>query len=272
MPEVEIELPQAGGMSLDMGGPQDGKITREQDPAAVQMDQVETQETEDDTPPETEDTQVDTEGQDDVELQDLGDYSEETHEAYEQQYRDENGKLNQSALSQEYYANKEAGAEGLNEGTYQYLESLGISKEMAKSVEKSLDTNNQTQTNQSNAALIQAAGGQEALQAALDWGKDGGYDEAGRNRFNTIMKGKDEAAKQEAIEALVFRHQRAVKPAPKPRVPKRDATRNQGRGAGGSPAVQPFKSKQEWREARDAAKGNQAQMRKVAERYFVSNI
>lgn len=272
MPDVEIEMPQAGGMSLDMGGPQDGKITREQDPASVQVGQNETEETEVEVGAEAETETEGAESSDEVELQDLGEYSEETHEAFDQQYRTEDGKLNQSILSQEYYANKQAGNAGLNEGTYAYLESLGISKDMAKSVEKSLDTNNETQANQSNASLVQAAGGQEALQAALDWGKEGGYDEAARTRFNTIMSGKDEAAKQEAIEALVFRHQKAVKPAPRPRVPKRDATRNQGRGAGGSPTKQPFKSQQEWREAREAATGNQAKMREVAERYFISDI
>lgn len=245
----------------------------------------------DTTEPNTQDEDTDLEDSEGGEQQapeDLGEFDPEDTEKWDAQYRTEDGALNEEALSNEFWASaKDGGPGSLNEGTYAYLESLGVSKAMAKNVEAALVTQADGEKKavaEGDGALFQLAGdiagdpakGADVLQAALDWGKGGGYTEDAQKKFNDAAKSKDPVARSEAVELLVNRYIRAnpdaaPKPAKqaKPRVPQRDATKGQGRTAGGG---KPFKSRSEYREARNQAGDNQSARREVAKRLAISNL
>lgn len=231
-----------------------------------------------------EDTEVETEGNEGLDEaaeapEDLGAFDPEDTEKWEARYKGEDGKLNEQALSVEFWANANGDSPGsLNEGTYAYLESIGISTAMAKNVEAALVTQQdaaKTKVSNRDGALFALAGrvsgdeanGDKALSAALKWGKEGGYTAAQQKRFNEVLKGKDDDARAEAVELLMNRYAAsgaAPKANPKPALPKRDATN--GRGAPGGSGLKPFKNKEEARQARREAGTNQAARQLVAKR------
>jgi hypothetical protein len=179
--------------------------------------------------------------------------------AFDAKYTLESGELDtEGALTAEYWANVEAGKDGLNDATYEYLASKGISKATVKQVEAMAQTQKdaeQASVKSQDFKLFEIAGGADKLQAALKWGKEGGYTEAQQKRFNEITKGKDLEAKEEAVEALMARYRKA-NPTPKPKVPARDATKGQATKAA---AVKPFASREEMRKVRDSiAEGDKA--------------
>lgn len=214
---------------------------------------------------------------DDTALEDLGEFDPEDTEKWDAQYKGEDGKLNQEALSKEFWANGTDDSPGqLNEGTYAYLESIGISKQMAKDVEAALVTQadaTKTKAEKRDDALFarvaeitgDAEAAPDVLKDALKWGKEGGYTKAQQERFNKVLKGTDEDARVEAVELLVGRFQTANGGAKqKPRLPKRDATN--GRGAPGGTGLKPFKNRAEARQARRDAGNDQKARQKVAQR------
>ncbi|RWI06809.1 MAG: hypothetical protein EOQ89_03505 [Mesorhizobium sp.] len=188
---------------------------------------------------------------------DLGAFDPEDPEVvakFDQKYLKEDGFLDlDGVLTQEFWANAEAGKEGLNDETYAYLEARGISKAQVKQIE-AMATTQKVQSEKSvveaDMKLFQVAGGPDKLQAALKWGKEGGYTADQQARFNKIAKGKDQAAKEEAVLALMARYEKANPPS-KPRLPLRDGTKGQGQGA---PSIKPFKDRAEMRTVRDAIK------------------
>ena len=204
------------------------------------------------------DADADGEPQADAESE-LGDFDAEDPaviEAFDQKYTTEDGSLDaEGALSAEYFANVEKGLDGLNEATYEYLASKGISKATVKQIEAMAATNAEAAKNSVKShdlELFEVAGGPDELSKALKWGKDGGYNQAQQDRFNKVSKGKDLEAKKEAVEALMSRYKKA-NPPEKPRVPKRDATKGQAQAKGG---VKPYSSRKEMREIRDALRDN----------------
>lgn len=211
------------------------------------------------------------EGEDDAE--DLGDFDPENAEAWDERYFPE-GQMDKGLLSKEFFKNMEAGEAGLNPATYDYLETRGISKGVAKEVEAALMTQRDAEAGAVESAdyqLMEAAGGPDALKAALEWGKGGGYDQKEQTAFNKATSSKDPEVRRAAVESLMFRYGKN-QPKEKPKVPRRDATKggvsNQGREA----SVQPFQTRAEWREAKAKAGDNQAALRKVALRLSKSEF
>ncbi|MBD9542213.1 hypothetical protein IB276_22470 [Ensifer sp. ENS04] len=193
----------------------------------------------------------------------------ETVAAFEQAYL-KDGELNEDALSAEYFANVEKGQDGLNEATYEFLKSKGISKATAKRVEALLVNEADAAKNsskQQDFALFEVAGGSDSLKDMLKWGKDGGYSADQQKRFNDVMKGTDLEAKKEAVELLKSRF--SASDASRPTQPKRDATKGNGKP---SNAVKPFANRTEWREARRAAGDNREALRKVDARAKASGF
>lgn len=204
--------------------------------------------------------------EDGEELSDLGDFDPEAPEAYEERYRTEDGQLNMEVLSAEFFAN----GDGLNEGTYDYLASLGLDKNTVKEVERlkkaELDGANAA-TSQGDMELFTLAGGPEPLREALDWGKKGGYSKDQQAKFNKVMAGKDMDAKKEAVELLMARFGKA--PKPRPTKQARDATKGGGKRQS---TVKPFANRTEYRKAKAEAGENQAKRKAVAERLARSNF
>lgn len=239
----------------------------------------------------TQDEDTDVEDSEDDEQsspEDLGEFDPEDTERWDAQYKTEDGYLNEDALANEFWSNAtDDERDSLNEGTYAYLESIGISKAMAKNVEAALVTQqdaSKKEVSEGDGALFTLAGelagspeaGADVLQAALEWGKGGGYSKDAQKKFNEATKGSDAEAKTEAVELLVTRYLRANPDAtPKtaqkerPRTPQRDGTKGRGKPGGG---LQPFKSRAEARQARSDAGDNQAARRLVAQRIAISNF
>lgn len=201
----------------------------------------------------------------------LGEFDPENAEAWDAKYLNEEGNYNEEALTAEFDGNE---GKGLNEATYAYLATRGISKEFAKQIEAALVTKRDAdagevakQKGQDDLQLMTIAGGPEPLKAALDWGKSEGYSEEAQKRFNAVMEGDDFVAKQEAVELLISRHSKAISSA-KPTTPKRDATK--GGGKPSKRSLQPFKSREEYHAALDAAGDNQTQIMGITRRWMAS--
>jgi hypothetical protein len=200
------------------------------------------------------------EGGEEIDLseEDLGAYDPEDPDQvarYDQAFQDEDGSLKDATLSSLFWKRRDAGEEGLPEGVYAYLETKGIKKATVKQIEAMAETEQDAKANsvtKHDEALFTEAGGADALQAALAWGKAGGYTKEQQARFNKITSGKDLEAKKEAVAALMARYNKA-NPPKRPKVPGRDATK----GGGGKPSsALPFKDKFEMRQMRDSLKPN----------------
>lgn len=156
--------------------------------------------------PETkpEDTQ---DGDDEETVEDLGEFKVEEQEKWDKAYTKEGGLLNVDRLSAEWWSNhKDEGGSGkLNEGTYKFLEKKGFSRADVDAIGAALEA--QAGTIQSG--LEERAGGKEALDAALQWGRSGGYSTSQMERFNKAMKSNDLEAMQEAIDLLRVRYEKA---------------------------------------------------------------
>lgn len=275
------------GNTTELGGDDGSSVGVDAEDLETQEDDVTTEnEGGDDNPEGDDDTDSDEDAgdDDDSEVEDLGEFDPEDTEKWDAQYKTEDGSLNEDALSKEFWKNATDDNRGsLNEGTYAYLESLGVSRQMAKNVEAALVTQHDASvkaTSDGDNALFTLAGefagdpeaGPDVLKTALDWGKGGGYSKKEQAKFNKVMEGKDPEAKKEAVELLLSRHTRAnpKKAEPeKPRVPKRDVTKAQGQPGAG---VQPFKNREEYRQARREAGDNQNARRLVAQRLAKSNF
>jgi hypothetical protein len=205
----------------------------------------------------------------------------ENLEAWNKEYVKEDGFLNIDRISSEFWRNVDGGGEGLNEATYEFLASKGISKEDAKKYEAMAINDRDFQKSSVSAhdqELFTVAGGPDTLRLALDWGKEGAYSEDQRKKFDKIMQGKDLDAKKEAVELLIARFQKsdafkakqeADRKANKPTDQRRDATKGQGTPKGD---VKPFKDRAEWRAARKAAGDDTTKLRLVDARAKVSSF
>jgi len=176
--------------------------------------------------------------------------------AYEQRYFNPEGKLDLAAVTKEFWANAKDGKNGtLNEGTYAYLEqALGVSKEAAKAIEAGLVA----QQAQEQSRFWQKVGGRQRYAAALEWGK-ATYSDADKARFNAAIQGLDTGARDDAVDALLARYDRANPraarrgPPRRPASPARSVT-SQAEGAATAPASQvPYADQEAYTKAFQAA-------------------
>ena len=295
---LDVSVGGTPSMSLQMGG--DGDTVKRQETDRVEFDtddlapEEEDQDGDavqddaqdapgesgsDDDSGESEEDAGDDEGADDE--ADLGDFDPEDEEVvakFDAKYLTEDGQIDaEGSLSAEFFANAEKGIEGLNEGTYAYLESKGISKATVKQIEAMAATQKDAATKSVVAddiklmSLVSTPGkqdGPERLQAALAWGKEGGYDADAQKRFNAVMKGKDYQAKADAVEALVARYEKA-NPPKKPTLPKRDATKGQGQRTS---SIKPYASRAEMQKAMKGFGDNRAAWETHKQRLAVSKF
>lgn len=130
----------------------------------------------------------------------------EVLEAYEGRFFTADGTVSMEALTSEFWSNAKDGKIGsLNEGTYKFLEErLGISTAMAKAVEQGLVAQNRIDGQQ----FWQRVGGKQRYNAAVEWGKST-YSEAEKARFNDAINSKDLGRRDDAVDALLARYDRA---------------------------------------------------------------
>ncbi|MEW6121291.1 MAG: hypothetical protein AB1698_01660 [Pseudomonadota bacterium] len=200
--------------------------------------------------------------------EDLGEYDPENPEKFDAAYFTKDGNLDISRLSAEYDANAAKGEDkaGLNEETYKFLQDrLGLTKDDIKAIE----AGQVALRNQRNEAIYAQAGGKERLDAAIKWGKEGGYTEAQRKRFTDTMNSGDRQAQEDAIEALMGRYDRAHGngrrvPAGRPRRPS-SPERSATQGSPSATAKAGYATRDEWvkdyREARES--GDPARLAEV---------
>lgn len=171
------------------------------------------------------------------------------------------GKLKMEALSKQWWNNAQASEDGaghLDEGTYAYLDSLGIPKEMVAAAEAGQVALN----SQANQALYARAGGKPNLDLAIGWAtKTKGYDAAQQKAFNEAIDAGGVKA-TEAIDLLMSRYSKASNT----RVSPNKSLGDDGHGAGGEggPAGDVFKTKQEWLDARKEAGVNMSKQAAVS--------
>lgn len=188
------------------------------------------------------------------------------------------GQLSQDALSAAWELNAKVGADGRVEGggmgeqVYSYLASKGLPKNMVQAVEASLVAS----ARQVQSDLITKSGGQETVDKALKWGREGGYSETQRAAFNAAMTSRDPEKMQAALDLAVLRYEKAAKAGSKSSLsPAKDVASGSGSGTGG---LEPFANEAEWRKARRALGGVRNQMEQdrqaaiVRERRRISNF
>lgn len=200
--------------------------------------------------------------------EDLGEFDPEDVTAWDAKYTKEDGNLNEEVLTAEWDGNDGS----LNEETYKYLASKGISREFAKQVEAALKTQRDgaaedtgKKVAEQDLELMTVAGGPDKLKEALEWGKGGGYSEDARKAFSELMATDNLDAKRDAVELLMARYEKSKG---KPKTPKRDATKQ-----GGKPSrktIQPFKSREDYYAALEAAGDNGEAIKGINRRWLHS--
>lgn len=231
--------------SVELG--QDGKVVgAEETPAVATPEETPPAEEEETTPPPA-DIPADNP------LAPWDPANPEVTAAYEARYFDGNGKLNLVAVTKEFWSNAKEGKNGtLHEDTYKYLEeTLGVTKEAAKAIEKGLVADQA----QEDSRFWQKVGGKARYQAALDWGK-ATYSAADKARFNAGINGTDTGARDDVVDALLARYERANPRAPLRRGPPRRQTSPArsvaatAEGAPSAPAAQvPYASQEAYTKA-----------------------
>lgn len=175
----------------------------------------------------------------------------------------------------------EGGSAVLDEKTYEYLKLKGVGKKVVDQVIadrlKALKADEHDKVDQDfkvfdhvhSMEVSKVADGSVVFREAIEWARKG-YSEAARERFNKIMSGEDLEAKQDAAELLVNKYARsdAFKATEEARIkanrkrePTRDATNARGAPSGASKEV--FATRDEWRAARKAAKGDLVKLREI---------
>lgn len=190
-------------------------------------------------------------------LEALGEWKPEDPEVaakFEARYFTKEGKFNYAEVSREFYSNAKDGLPGtLHEDTYKFLEdTLGITKEAAQQIERGLVADGEKSTS----AFYQRVGGKERYNAAVEWGKKN-YTPAQRERFNTLTRGTDAAARDDAVDALLARFDKAVPkadatatrrgpPQRRAAAPERTVAGQGSTAAGGSSVAAPYKTQADY--------------------------
>lgn len=169
----------------------------------------------------------------------------EVIEAYGKAYLKDDGKtFNMAALSADWNKNakvddKTGGLVGsLSEGTYAFLETKGIDRDTVKQVEAA----QVAKITLDRQVVFTKAGGEEKYNAALQWAREKGYNDAAKAKFNTDLDAGG-AARDDAIDLLMQRYTRA-NPAPRRASPAHTAANagNPPGGQGGNGGVKPYDS------------------------------
>lgn len=202
---------------------------------------------------------------DEVALEALGEWKVDDPEVaakFEARYFSKEGKLKLDAVTKEFYANAKApdkdGKGGLvgtlHEETYKFLEdTLGITKEAAQQIERGLVADGEKATS----AFYSRVGGKERYNAAVEWGKKN-YTPAQRERFNALTSGSDAAARDDAVDALLARFDKATPhdsgparrgPPSRRAAPERTVAGQGSTAAGGSSVAAPYKTQADYTEA-----------------------
>lgn len=166
-------------------------------------------------------------GGDEPPVGDLGAFKNdpETLAKFDAAYVSKDGSPNLEALSAEWMKNSKPGKPGtLNAATYDYLQAtLGLTKPQVKEIEAGQAAKTQLLQND----IFTRAGGKANLDAALAWGKGGGYSKADQDRFNSAMATNDPNAVNDAVDLLVARYDKTKGPTPqgrRARNPERNVT------------------------------------------------
>jgi hypothetical protein len=167
---------------------------------------------------------------------------------YNETFKRADGTLNLNALSQQWWENHAAneGKDGsLSEGTYAYLETLGLTREDVKTQERALLALHQ----QEEGKVHEVFGGKSTWDRAIGWAANGGYSKAQVDNFNRDYS----AGGVRREEAVALLHERFTSAGRQKPVPTNSA--NGGAGGGQQPkgGGDVFGSKQEWLDARKAA-------------------
>lgn len=288
---VQTEKGTKPGASITMGDPYTESkpvvTDAEANSQSVQFDDYEKPVKEDDNPAtddndseDESDKQTPTDTDDDVD-QGEGDEQEgdtESDALTEQQSSEiserildgDSGQLNKDALTAEFDANE---GKGLNDDTYKFLaEKFGVSKEMAQDIEAGLISKRSEAVTQSSQAMFDVAGGPDALAKALEWGKNGGYNEAEQKRFNDVTKGSDQDAQSDAVGSLMYRYNKSNPTKVDTTKPQRDITQGASQVSPQANSLKPFESRADYRVAMRKAKNNPAAQKVAARRLAVSKI
>lgn len=168
---------------------------------------------------------------------------------YDSRFIDDTGAFNMESLAADWAANVKDGdpATGsLSEGTYKWLETRGVTKEMAKAIEAGEVAKVQLQQE----TVFKAAGGEKAFNDARKWAREGGLTQKQIEKFNADVNGADQDARTTAVENLMLRFKAANKQPRGAGIPRRTTTSAGNAGAvGGGAAAQPFASQEEYRKA-----------------------
>jgi hypothetical protein len=166
-------------------------------------------------------------------------------QAYEKRFTQEGGALNMEALSADWAANikdNDSATGALSEGTYKFLESKGISREMAKSVERG-----EVAKARINAMEItERAGGNERYQDALVWARSGGYSKEAAAKFNKAIHSGDTESRNDAVDLLMSRFSSA-NPKSRRTSPNRTTSTGGSAPSGGASEVEGYKNHAEYR-------------------------
>lgn len=202
--------------------------------------------------------------------------NQEVVQQYETSYLGKDGEPNLDSLASVWLKSAKRDASGnvtgaLPDDVYKFLDQRGYSKDLVKSVEAGQIALLQ----QSEQALYARAGGQQHLQAAMEWGKKGGYTQAQRQRFNAIINGTDREAAIEQVDLLMQRYGAATGNGRRPvsRVnPRRSVAASASASGQGDGGLKPYANYEEYKEdLRKAQKeGNQKLLNENRARLKVS--
>lgn len=186
---------------------------------------------------------------------------------FDKALKTEDGKLKMDALSAQWWANAQANPDGnghLTDATYDYLDSLGIPREMVQAAE----AGQQALSTQAVQNVYAAAGGKANYDAALGWAAKGdkpAYTEGQREAFNRAIDKGGETAK-DAIDLLMSRYEKAS--GTTRTSPGKSAGEHGNAGGGKGPdKTETFKSRDEWLAARKDAGRDVNKQAAVSRRY-----
>lgn len=203
-----------------------------------------------------------------AELPDFDAAKPETVEAYNKQFTKADGGLNLDAFAAQWWTSVKDGdlTKGtLTDGTYQYLESqYGLSKDEVKEIEAGQIAQRQAEAG----SLAARAGGAQPYQAALAWGREGGYTPEQIASFNAAINGKNRNTANDAVDLLMARFDKATRSTARPK----KTTGGAASAGATTPSGDVFHSVQEWKDARAAAGRDMVKQQAVSNKFRRSKL